>query len=216
MEAYKRTTKKAIKDWTTAISARRGQEWLVVYVLPPMDMKNRKFNFFGMLDRLKSDWNSGKRERCVAIPRTGRSPRRPSQPFRLRPHAGPLAALDRSPHLPFFLPRSSALARTPALPYSPPHFRVVQLRLPELENVGMSVLAGQSPTSAETVEQLLSRVKDNLLTSFGTLLAQYSDDVRRMDAQRITLGWNYGMFFALKVRGTSPRTRALSLLVACS
>ena len=75
----------------------------------------------------------------------------------------------------------------------------MQLRLPELENVGMSLLAGQTPTSAETIETLLARIKDGLLTSFGTLLAQYSDDVRRMDAQRITLGWNYGQFFALKV-----------------
>src|SRR5690242_14830856 len=80
----------------------------------------------------------------------------------------------------------------------------------------MSVLVGQSPTSAETVEQLLARVKDNLLTSFGTLLAQYSDDVRRMDAQRITLGWNYGMFFALKVRAPPAGNRRRGLLTPCN
>ena len=66
MDAYKRTTKKAIKDWTSVISSKRGQEWLVVYVVPPSDvLRQRKFNLFNLLDKLKSDWNTGKRERCV-------------------------------------------------------------------------------------------------------------------------------------------------------
>jgi hypothetical protein len=77
---------------------------------------------------------------------------------------------------------------------------VVPLRLPELENVGAALASPALPTSAETIELLLARIKENLLSSFGTLLAQYSDDVRRLDAQRISQGWNYGQFFAVKVR----------------
>jgi trafficking protein particle complex subunit 10 len=69
VDAYKRTTKKAIKEWTTAIGVRRGHEWLVVYVLPPTDAsKPRKFNLSSLLDRLRADWNVGKRERCAVSP----------------------------------------------------------------------------------------------------------------------------------------------------
>ena len=64
-EAYKRTTKKTIKDWSSAAAARRGHEWLIVYVLPPTDAnKVRKaFSLFTMGDRLRADWNSSKKER---------------------------------------------------------------------------------------------------------------------------------------------------------
>jgi len=82
---------------------------------------------------------------------------------------------------------------------------VIQLRLPELENVGSAMLSGPAPSSADTIETLLARIKENLLSSFSTLLQHYSDDVRRMDAQRIAHGWNYGAFFTLKARRDEPR-----------
>ena len=104
--------------------------------------------------------------------------------------------------LPFFFERAREGAAS-----------VVQVRLPELENAAAALMLGQTqaPTAADTIEMLLARVKENLLASFGTLLAQYSDDVRRMDAQRISQGWNYGHFFTLKVRHPTvkaPRQRA--------
>jgi len=69
-EEYKRTIKKRIKDWVTPVSERRFQEWLIVHVSDSASSKTKpKFNLnlFSVFDKIKSDFNTGKKDRCVQM-----------------------------------------------------------------------------------------------------------------------------------------------------
>ncbi|KAF9053549.1 hypothetical protein BDZ89DRAFT_1056144 [Hymenopellis radicata] len=69
VEAYKTSLKKEIKDWHATATARKNQEWLIIQVVKP-ESKAPTGTFFqlkGVLDKLRSDFNSDKRERCVQL-----------------------------------------------------------------------------------------------------------------------------------------------------
>jgi hypothetical protein len=51
----------------------------------------------------------------------------------------------------------------------------------------------------EVWAEFIQRMKDCLITSFSKQVAQYEDDTRRLDAQRLKPGWNYCQYFVLKV-----------------
>jgi hypothetical protein len=48
--------------------------------------------------------------------------------------------------------------------------------------------------------ELLSKVKDGLLSAFDTAVSQRDDEVRRSESQQSMPGWNFCTFFILKVR----------------
>lgn len=75
---YKSTVKKQIKDWQSLVIQRKNQEWLIVLVTKPDPTgKAAKgttassgggglFGFGGsVLDKIRSDFNIGKRDRCA-------------------------------------------------------------------------------------------------------------------------------------------------------
>ncbi|KAJ7063184.1 trafficking protein particle complex subunit 10 [Mycena amicta] len=70
LEGYKNTIKRQVKDWHTIVSPKKNQEWLVLHVVRP-DARTPSGNFFqlkgSVLDKLKSDFNSDKRDRCVQL-----------------------------------------------------------------------------------------------------------------------------------------------------
>lgn len=51
--------------------------------------------------------------------------------------------------------------------------------------------------------ELLSKVKDGILSAFDSAVSSRDDEVRRSESQRSMPGWNFCTFFILKVRETS-------------
>ncbi|KDR81848.1 hypothetical protein GALMADRAFT_240099 [Galerina marginata CBS 339.88] len=70
-EAYRTTFKKQIKDWHTAVTSRKNQEWLILQIIRPDAMRQATGNFFqikgSVLDKLKTDFNSDKRDRVLQV-----------------------------------------------------------------------------------------------------------------------------------------------------
>lgn len=69
--------KKQIKDWHTLVTQRKNQEWLIIHVIRP-DGRASDRKFFNMkgsvLDKLKADFNTDKRERYQFLENTYRLP----------------------------------------------------------------------------------------------------------------------------------------------
>ncbi|KIJ54451.1 hypothetical protein M422DRAFT_774766 [Sphaerobolus stellatus SS14] len=67
-DTYKNSVRKQIKDWHATISQRKNQEWLILLVVRP-DARATAGGFFKstVLDRIKSDFNVDKRDRCVQL-----------------------------------------------------------------------------------------------------------------------------------------------------
>ncbi|KAG2157362.1 trafficking protein particle complex subunit 10 [Suillus clintonianus] len=69
-DLYRTNVKKQIKDWHSAISQRKHQEWIIVHVVRS-DIKTTDRKFFNMkssvLDKIKADFNIDKRDRCVQL-----------------------------------------------------------------------------------------------------------------------------------------------------
>lgn len=79
-DTYKGTVKQQIKDWLSFVSQRKHQEWLIVLVVKPDPTTgaakgagggtaaSRLFRVGGsVLDRIRSDFNVGKRDRWVEL-----------------------------------------------------------------------------------------------------------------------------------------------------
>ncbi|KAG7092380.1 hypothetical protein E1B28_008737 [Marasmius oreades] len=70
LEGYRSIVKKQIKDWHSMVTSRKNQEWLILHVVRP-DAKAPSGNFFqlkgSVLDKIRADFNSEKRERCVQL-----------------------------------------------------------------------------------------------------------------------------------------------------
>lgn len=70
IDTYRTTVKKQIKDWHTAITTRKNQEWLILHVVRP-DARLPSGNFFQMkgsvLEKMKADFNVEKRDRFVCL-----------------------------------------------------------------------------------------------------------------------------------------------------
>lgn len=71
-EQYRNTFKKQIKDWLTVVTSprRSTQEWLIILVVRP-DARTGGSRLFQIrapiLDKVKADFNIGKRDRCVEL-----------------------------------------------------------------------------------------------------------------------------------------------------
>lgn len=66
------TTRAQVKAWHSLVANRKGQEWLVVHVVKAdlaRGAGSGAGRFFGVgggvIDKLRSDFNHGKRDRCV-------------------------------------------------------------------------------------------------------------------------------------------------------
>ncbi|KAG6876520.1 hypothetical protein C0993_002535 [Termitomyces sp. T159_Od127] len=70
LEGYKNTVKKQIRDWHSSVTTRKNQEWLIVHIVRP-DTRTQTANFFqlkgSVLEKIKSDFNADKKERCVQV-----------------------------------------------------------------------------------------------------------------------------------------------------
>ncbi|KAF9466293.1 trafficking protein particle complex subunit 10 [Collybia nuda] len=70
IEGYRTTVKKQIRDWHSVITMRKNQEWLILHIVKP-DAKAPSGNFFqlkgSVYEKIKADFNSEKRERCVQV-----------------------------------------------------------------------------------------------------------------------------------------------------
>ncbi|TIA87478.1 hypothetical protein E3P99_03135 [Wallemia hederae] len=72
-EQYKSTTKNQIKNWLATISSRKRQEWIIVLLTTSSITKSN--NIFkiktGVIDKIKMDFNTDKKDRCVQVSRIG-------------------------------------------------------------------------------------------------------------------------------------------------
>ncbi|KAJ7940762.1 trafficking protein particle complex subunit 10 [Mycena leptocephala] len=70
LETYKTTIKRQVKDWHSVVTSRKNQEWLILHVVRP-DARTPSGNFFqlkgSVLDKLKADFNTDRRDRCVQL-----------------------------------------------------------------------------------------------------------------------------------------------------
>lgn len=68
-DTYKNTVKKQIRDWHTAVTQRKNQEWLICLVIRPdaEGTTKRLFQRGTLLDKIRADFNVPKRERCVQL-----------------------------------------------------------------------------------------------------------------------------------------------------
>lgn len=69
-DAYKNVVRKQIKDWHNIVSQKRNQEWLILLVVRPDSHVGGKRLFqikSSILDKIKSDFNVDKRDRCVSL-----------------------------------------------------------------------------------------------------------------------------------------------------
>jgi hypothetical protein len=122
---------------------------VIVYIVRP-DSQNSAAGFFqrgNILDKLRADFNTDKRDRYVAIT---------------------LSILFTDVQVD----------------------RCVQLAWPMNEN------------NPAAWAELLSKIKDGILSSFDAAISQREEEVRRSEQQRLMPGWNFCTFFLLKVRVT--------------
>ncbi|KAJ6455695.1 trafficking protein particle complex subunit 10 [Mycena sanguinolenta] len=70
LETYKNSIKRQVKDWHSVVNSRKNQEWLILHVVRP-DSRTQSGNFFqlkgSVLDKLKGDFNTDRRDRCVQL-----------------------------------------------------------------------------------------------------------------------------------------------------
>ncbi|KAJ7470648.1 trafficking protein particle complex subunit 10 [Mycena latifolia] len=70
LETYKTTIKRQVKDWHSIVTSRKNQEWLILHVVR-RDARTPSGNFFqlkgSVLDKLKADFNTDRRDRCVQL-----------------------------------------------------------------------------------------------------------------------------------------------------
>ncbi|KAF9452305.1 hypothetical protein P691DRAFT_805187 [Macrolepiota fuliginosa MF-IS2] len=71
LETYKSTVKKQVKEWHNSVLSRKNQEWLILHLVKgdtPALSGGRLFQLKGsVLDKLKTDFNQDKRDRCIQV-----------------------------------------------------------------------------------------------------------------------------------------------------
>ncbi|KAF9585067.1 hypothetical protein BGW38_004020 [Lunasporangiospora selenospora] len=67
-ESYKTTVRQQIKDWIQLVTSKKNQEWLIVHVSNQEGARNpAKFLRASVIDRIKADFNTGKRDRVAQL-----------------------------------------------------------------------------------------------------------------------------------------------------
>ncbi|CAA7265369.1 unnamed protein product [Cyclocybe aegerita] len=71
LETYRNIHKRQIKDWHSNVTSRKNQEWLILQIIRPDAARQQAGNFFqikgSVFDKLKTDFNLERRDRCVQI-----------------------------------------------------------------------------------------------------------------------------------------------------
>jgi hypothetical protein len=133
-EVYKMVVKKQIKAWLDVVTARKNQEWLIVHVTQDSNStlsqaKAANANNFliktSVLDKIKADFNVGKKDRCT------------------------------------------------------------QLMLGDMQ-------------ASDLWKDFLEKVIDGIQSTYGAISLQLQEDIRKMEVERKTPGFNYLNFFILK------------------
>lgn len=67
---YRATLRTQIREWLDSITAKRHQEWLIVHVTSGRGSGGKFYQRKGtIVDKIKADFNVGKRDRSVSVPR---------------------------------------------------------------------------------------------------------------------------------------------------
>ncbi|KAF9168897.1 hypothetical protein BGX20_011082 [Mortierella sp. AD010] len=64
-ETYKATVRQKIREWIQLVTSKKNQEWLIVHISSQESVRAAKFLRSSVLDRIKADFNTGKRDRQV-------------------------------------------------------------------------------------------------------------------------------------------------------
>lgn len=60
--------------------------------------------------------------------------------------------------------------------------------------------------------ELISKIKEGILSAFDTAITLREDEVRRSEGQRQMPGWNFCTYFILKVLNITTAVRSTSLI----
>ncbi|KAG0228740.1 hypothetical protein BGW41_003351 [Actinomortierella wolfii] len=66
-EVYRTTVRQQIRDWLQNITSKKNQEWLIVHISSQEVRNATKFLRSSVLDRIKADFNTGKRDRVTQL-----------------------------------------------------------------------------------------------------------------------------------------------------
>ncbi|KAG0060938.1 hypothetical protein BGZ90_003809, partial [Linnemannia elongata] len=66
-ETYKNTVRQHIREWITLVTSKKNQEWLIVHISSQENARAAKFLRSSVLDRIKADFNTGKRDRVAQV-----------------------------------------------------------------------------------------------------------------------------------------------------
>ncbi|KAF8983315.1 hypothetical protein BGZ46_010513, partial [Entomortierella lignicola] len=66
-ETYKSTVRQKIRDWIQLVTSKKNQEWLIVHISSQENVRAAKFLRASVLDRIKADFNTGKRDRVAQV-----------------------------------------------------------------------------------------------------------------------------------------------------
>lgn len=71
-EQYRAILRQKVRDWLDSLSSKRQTEWLIVHVTAQKSGPRKFYQTKGsVFDKLRADFNTGKRDRCVQLPLPG-------------------------------------------------------------------------------------------------------------------------------------------------
>lgn len=186
-DVYKASKRKLLQDWVTSVSNDNGGstskqenhdacEWLILHVVLPGTVAASQPRF----SKRTSTDSEQLKERSSSSKWPGRGSRPILEKLRADFNEAGKSATDR----------------------------VAQIRLRKDElpsDFQVPAPATTLPPVADTVQEqesawndLITKLKSMILSSFDRRVTQYEEDVREKDAQRLMPGWNFCTFFVLK------------------
>ncbi|KAF9354401.1 hypothetical protein BGX26_007772 [Mortierella sp. AD094] len=66
-ETYKATVRQKIREWIQLVTSKKNQEWLIVHISSQESVRAAKFLRSSVLDKIKADFNTGKRDRVAQV-----------------------------------------------------------------------------------------------------------------------------------------------------
>lgn len=66
-DVYRGTLRPQIRQWLDQVTERPNHEWLIVHVTATRTAGSKFIRKGTVLDKMRADWNSGKRDRCVRL-----------------------------------------------------------------------------------------------------------------------------------------------------
>ncbi|KAF9979567.1 hypothetical protein BGZ65_006365, partial [Modicella reniformis] len=66
-ETYKATVRQQIREWIQHVTSKKNQEWLIAHISSQEGARAAKFLRSSVLDRIKADYNTGKKDRVAQV-----------------------------------------------------------------------------------------------------------------------------------------------------